>query len=121
MRHRPLGIRLARLIPSIGGKTLVIPRRDDVPGDVVVEEQVRDGRGEEARLGGPYADLLRRGGAGGDVALVEGVTPGDGLEGGVRRGGWVDGCRVEAEHVDHRDGYVVWELTDQREVLFRFE
>ena len=78
MRHRPLRIPFARLIPRIAGKTLVRPRRDEVPRDVVVLEQVRDGRGEEARLGGRDADLVRDGAAGGDIALKEGVAAGDG-------------------------------------------
>ena len=52
-----------------------------------MEEEIRDGCGEEARLGGRYADLLRGGATSGNVALEEGVTPGDALEGGVWRGG----------------------------------
>jgi len=87
MWHRPLGICLALLISSIVGKTLVLPRCDDVPRDIVMEEEIRDGCGEEARLGGRYADLLRGGATSGNVALEEGVTPGDALEGGVWRGG----------------------------------
>lgn len=75
MRHRRLGIRLARLVPGIVGKALVPPHRDHVPGDVVVEQQVRDGRGEEARLGGLDADLLRGDAASGTIALVEGLAP----------------------------------------------
>ena len=112
MRHRPLNIPFARLIPRVAGKTLVPPRRDEVPRDVVVLEQVRHGRGEESRLGGRDADLVRDGAAGGDVALVEGVAAGDGGEGGVGRGGGVDGCGVEAKHVDDGDGDVGWELVD---------
>lgn len=121
MRYRPLLILSARLIPSIVCKTLVLPRRHDVPRDVVVEEQVRDRCGEEARLGGLYANLSRGGGAGRGVALVEGVAPRNALEGGIRRGGWVDCRRVEAKHMDDRDGFVVGKLAHQREVIFRFE
>ena len=51
-------------------------------------------------------------------AEKECAAPGQALKGGrkVRRV-----HRVEAEHTAKGDGYVVWELADQRDGIFRFD
>ena len=45
--------------------------------------------------------------AGGHIMLKEDVAVGETRKGGIRRREWIDGRRVETEHVDDRDGYVV--------------
>ena len=85
-----------------------------------MKEQVRHESGEKSRLGGLYVDLLCGGDGGGYVALKEDVAVGETRKGDIRRGKWIDGCSVEMEYVDDRDGYVVWEMIDEGEMVFRF-
>ena len=119
--HCFLGIRLTCLISSIVGKSIILPRRDNVPRDVIVEKKIRDGGGEVLRYGGCNANLFRRGAASRDIALVEDITPGGGLKGRVSRRGWVDSDWIEAKHVNDCNRYVLGELVHQREVIFGFD